>query len=349
MSQTISNDLTVSNMSSENPKEEPESEKKEAPTEISSGNYSTGFCTTTESCTKKVTLIVFACLSVFLIGMIIYHYDKWKPFTFGIMRMFKVFILYSLVIGTMAFFVKMMGFLYWWIETFKYCWVRMVDPLEDLVARSWYWYFTDLLNWLIWLGYFLFYLLCCIGLCLLLVLVLLPTIACTGFLIGYLYSLMGEDDRIKPKTMPGSNESLFSKAMGAMSGKLGGVTGLAKGAMAGPDVTGLAKGAMAGPDIAEMAKGVMSNPDIADMAKGAMSGKLGNVAGIASSVMKTPGLTSLAKKALTGKASMENVTGFASNVMKNPKVADLAKGVMSNPAIAEMAKGTMNPLIKSRV
>jgi hypothetical protein len=139
----------------------------------------------------------------------------------------KIFFLYGLILTTMAIFIKMIAWVYWWIGKISLNGKLTIKPLDDPYTNSWYWYLTDRINpVVVWGGRTKF------GiktfLYIVAFLIFLPLVAFTGFVIGYLFSLMG-DDRCGKLQPPGSSppsstlspSSMLNKAKGLFSSLTG--------------------------------------------------------------------------------------------------------------------------------
>lgn len=164
----------------------------ESPQEIMSEDYSTGFCTTAESCKKSMGKIIGILIILFAIYYFFMYSSLLAPFAKGIFKLFKYFILYTMIVSTILFFIHILGYLYWWLDLFYWAVERMINPLKDNTTSSWYYYLSDYINWIIYGGATIYFFLCVFGLFLLLTLIILPFVSFVGFLIGYMFSMMGE-------------------------------------------------------------------------------------------------------------------------------------------------------------
>jgi len=170
----------------------------ESPAEVSSGKYPTGFCTSPESCKAKVNEIIGLLFMLLLLYYCVTYFPLLFPYAKGIFKMLKYFILYGLIMSTILLFMSLLGYLFWWFVLFYWAVERMIDPLKDNTVSSWYYYLSDNINWIIYYPAMIWFFLCIVGLILLLVLMILPAVSIVGFLIGYLFSMMGEAPCDKP-------------------------------------------------------------------------------------------------------------------------------------------------------
>jgi hypothetical protein len=214
-----SNDLTVSNVPEADTNNIPEStsEIKEidtnkatsTPAEIPDKNFLTKICSSPQDCKSLVIRIFYFSLLAILLIIVVTHAGALANFSDGILKLFKYFVLYSMVFGIITLFIKLLGTLYWWVVLFYWCIERMIDPLKDNTVRSWYYYLTDYVNWIIYYPAMIYYFFFMIALFMILSLIILPFVAFIGFLIGYIFSMMGEDP---------CNKGFFSRMLSAVTG-----------------------------------------------------------------------------------------------------------------------------------
>jgi len=214
-----SNDLTVSNIpqADTNNISESTSEIKEidmnkatsTPAEIPDKNFLTKICSSPQDCKSLVIRIFYFSLLAILLIIVVTHAGALANFSDGILKLFKYFVLYSMVFGVITLFIKLLGTLYWWVVLFYWCIERMIDPLKDNTVRSWYYYLTDYVNWIIYYPAMIYYFFFMIALFMILSLIILPFVAFIGFLIGYIFSMMGEDP---------CNKGFFSRMLSAVTG-----------------------------------------------------------------------------------------------------------------------------------
>jgi hypothetical protein len=210
----MSQEGTTSLLDSANSEEDPP--KEESPAEVKNNNYATGFCTTPESCNKRINEIVGIIFLCLLMYYLVTNFSAFIPYAKGIFKILKYFILYTLIFSTFFLFLHLLGYLFWWTMLFYWAVDRLVDPLKDPTTREWYYYFTDNVNWIIYGGATIYFFLWVIALIILLCLIILPAVSIIGFLVGYLFSLMGEAPCDKPDgTMLGK---LVSGTMKGVSG-----------------------------------------------------------------------------------------------------------------------------------
>lgn len=210
----MSQEGTTSLLDSANSEEDPP--KEESPAEVKNKNYATGFCTTPESCNKRINEIVGLIFLLLLMYYLVTNFAAFIPYAKGIFKILKYFILYTLIFSTFFLFLHLLGYLFWWTMLFYWAVDRLVDPLKDPTTREWYYYFTDNVNWIIYGGATIYFFLWVLALIILLCLIILPAVSIIGFLVGYLFSLMGEAPCDKPDgTMLGK---LVSGTMKGVSG-----------------------------------------------------------------------------------------------------------------------------------
>jgi hypothetical protein len=164
----------------------------EIPSEISAGDFPTGFCTTPQACKATIYTFIGYFMGVFLVYLLAMHFTSLAPFSNGLIIMTKYIFLYGIIITTIVLFISLIGAMNWWVSLFLWYVERFIFPLRDHKTSSWYYYFTDYVNWIIYGGAMIYFLCCVIFLVGLLCLLLLPGIAVVGFFIGYLFSLLGE-------------------------------------------------------------------------------------------------------------------------------------------------------------
>ena len=185
------------------------SDTTSSPSKIKGSNYSTGICSSPESCKSVAKKIGIALVVIFLIYIVITQRSAIANISDGLIKLFKYFVLYSMVFSVMAVFIKLLGTLHWWVILFYWCLERVIDPLKDNTVRYLYYYLTDYVNWIIYYPAMLYYLLFLIGLFMILSLIILPFVSFVGFLVGYIFSMMGEDP---------CNKGIFTRMLSAVTG-----------------------------------------------------------------------------------------------------------------------------------
>lgn len=207
----------------------------ESPAEVSEKHYGTGFCTSPESCKRRVNEIVGFIFMLLILYYCVTYFSALLPYAHGIFKVLKYLILYTLVFSTILLFIHLLSYLFWWITLFYWAIERVADPLKDQITREWYYYFTDNVNWIIYGGSTIYFTLWVIGLAILLCLIILPAVSVIGFLVGYLFSLMGEAPCDKPSgTILGRIVSGTMKGVsGISSGVSSGVSSVSSGVSSG--------------------------------------------------------------------------------------------------------------------
>ena len=164
----------------------------ETPSEISAGDFPTGFCTTPQACKATIYVAIGWFVGVFFFYLLAMHFSAIAPFSSGLLVMTKYIVLYGIIITTIVLFLSLVGTLSWWVNQFLWTGERFLFPLRDRKTNSWYYYFTDYVNWIVYGGAMIYFAICIVFLLVFLCLILLPGLAVVGFFIGYLFSLMGE-------------------------------------------------------------------------------------------------------------------------------------------------------------
>jgi len=164
----------------------------ETPSEISAGDFPTGFCTTPQACKATIYVGIGYFLVVLFVYLLAMHFTTIAPFSSGLIIMTKYIVLYGIIITTIVLFLSLIGTLNWWVNQFVWTGERFLFPLRDRKTSSWYYYFTDYVNWIVYGGAMIYFAICIVFLLVFLGLILLPGLAVIGFFIGYLFSLMGE-------------------------------------------------------------------------------------------------------------------------------------------------------------
>jgi hypothetical protein len=215
---TTSIEGTTSLLDSANSDSTEDDPPKESPAEVKNEKYPTGFCTTPESCNKRINEIVGFIFLLLLMYYLVTNFAAFIPYAKGIFKILKYFILYTLIFSTFFLFLHLLGYLFWWTMLFYWAVDRLVDPLKDDTTREWYYYFTDNVNWIIYGGSTIYFFLWVVALIILLCLIILPAVSVIGFLVGYLFSLMGEAPCDKPDgTMLGRIVSGTMKGVSGVS------------------------------------------------------------------------------------------------------------------------------------
>jgi hypothetical protein len=187
----------------------------EVPSEISAGDFPTGFCTTPQACKATIYTFIGYFLVVLFVYLLAMHFTSLAPFSNGLLVMTKYIFLYGIIITTIVLFLSLVGTLNWWMSQFVWTGERFLFPLRDNKTSSWYYYFTDYVNWIVYGGAMIYFAICLVFLLVFLGLILLPGIAVIGFFIGYLFSLLGE--------APCAAKIVESATNSVMESKLGGV------------------------------------------------------------------------------------------------------------------------------
>jgi len=151
----------------------------------------------TDSFSWITALITFACIGGFILLVFLWYTLKYPeligPFMVGFLRILWYLLIYSAIVSVMVLFVRFIAKVIYFIKvTIEYFNLTM-NPLLNPKVSSLSCYFTDYVNSLIYYPAMIFYLICFIFLLLFDFLILLPVLAVFGFIIGFLFSLLGEN------------------------------------------------------------------------------------------------------------------------------------------------------------
>jgi hypothetical protein len=160
------------------------------------------------------------------------------PFVGGSLNILKYLIIYSIIIVVMVLLLKFTRYFSLWYNLF-YKYLRLTfNPLLDPKVSELYCFFSDYVNPLIYFPSMIFFLLCLIGIVLLLVLILLPILAAVSFFVGFLFSLLGEKktDTLQTKTLQSQGINKIKDMTSKLYSKDAGLFGTIKATMAGKDL-----------------------------------------------------------------------------------------------------------------
>jgi hypothetical protein len=173
-------------------------------------NYLTNFCKNRNTPTKplfknpfdifkkgfKPDLIGYAivggCLFLYLIWAFFKYYDVALPFAGGVFNIIKFLIIYTIIILVLKLFFKFVFSFKFWMTLFVKYFRLFLNPLLNPKVSSAYCFFTSYVNWLIYYPAKIYYFICVLAICGIFILCVLPVIACISFVIGYLFSLLGD-------------------------------------------------------------------------------------------------------------------------------------------------------------
>jgi len=226
-----------------------------------SGSYNT------DSFSWMTGLITLACISGFILLVLLYYTVKRPelvfPFGQAFIRILWYLLIYSAIVMVIILFIRFIVEVIHFIKVTIAYFNLMMNPLLDPKVSSLSCYFTDYVNGLIYYPAMIFYLICFVGLILFDFLILLPVLAIFGFVIGFLFSLLGE------------NRGTVSKLVGKVFGK----GDPSKGTPGMMSTAASLAGAAPGPlGAASIASGLM---------KGSNGADLGKLATIASGLVKS--------------------------------------------------------------
>ncbi len=133
-------------------------------------------------------------LAIILIYHILRHYDLIQPFVKGGIKGIWYMFLYLIIIFVVGIYIKCLYYFAYWIELTIHYFNLTLNPLLDERVSYYCCLYTDYVNWLIYYPAMLFYLFCFGLLVIFDILILLPTLVFLGFIVGYLFSLLGQPE-----------------------------------------------------------------------------------------------------------------------------------------------------------
>jgi len=190
-------------------------------------NYLTNFCKNRNTPTKPLFknpfdifkkgfkpdllgyAIVGGLLLMYLIWTVLKYYDVAVPFAGGIFNILKFLIIYTVIILVLTLFFKFVFTFKFWVTLFVKHFRLFLNPLLNEKVSSAYCYFTSYVNWLIYYPAKIYYFICVVVIVGIFFLCILPIIACISFVIGYLFSLLG-DGRSFENVMNGMKQAVGS-------------------------------------------------------------------------------------------------------------------------------------------
>ncbi len=179
----------------------------------------------TDSFSWITGLITLACISGFILLVLLYYFVKRPelvfPFTGAFVRIFWYLFIYSVIVFVMISFIRLILIVIYFIKVTIEYFNLMMNPLLNPKVSELTCYFTDYVNMLIYYPAMIFYLICFIGLLLFDSLILLPALAIFGLIIGTLFSLLGKNRTTEGKKPTSTPSGLMGKAaslMGAAKG-----------------------------------------------------------------------------------------------------------------------------------
>jgi hypothetical protein len=185
--------------------------------EVAPNNFMTNICKSPKECETVGYAMLGSVIGLIALLLIVYYFGTLVGYIKGIVAMIKYFILYTMVIVVLGWFIQTLQYFYLWVQLFYWCGERVINPLIDRTVSSWYYYFVDGVNYIVYFFaelVFIVLLILCIGL---LIILILPALAFISFMVTYIFSMMGEDciDPInKPPTItPTSTMDKFKSMM----------------------------------------------------------------------------------------------------------------------------------------
>lgn len=166
-----------------------------------------------------------------LLWYFIKYPDLVKPFTFGGVKLCWYLFLLFLILSVLVLFIHFLYYIAYFIEVTIHYFNMTLNPLLNEKVSSLCCFFSDYLNWLIFYPAMIYYLIIFILLVLFDVLVLIPILALFGFIVGFLFSLLGERETSAPglvgqisNVMKDSSVSgMFQKGLQSMKNSTEGV------------------------------------------------------------------------------------------------------------------------------
>ena len=238
---------------------------------------------------KKDKLITFLTLGGVILILVIWYFFKYSelilPFTGGFLNILKFLIIYTVIIIVLIFFFKFVFTFKFWFALFVKYFKLFLNPLLNEKVSKAYCFFTSYVNWLIYYPAKLFYLICLVGISFIFFLIIVPIIAIISFVIGYLFSLLGDNSSFE-KIVNNMKKAASSVKINTTTVNTEDLANQAKGAvLQTPDM--MSKAAQLAPGLLSQAPGLLGKA--AQLAPGLMSqapGLLGKAAQLAPGLMK---------------------------------------------------------------
>jgi hypothetical protein len=169
-------------------------------------------------------LILFLSIGGFILLVVIcYSFmnpDIVVPSLKGVLRISWRIFIYFLILSILVLFIQFMYYFAYWIGITINYFNLFMNPLLNERVRQLSCYFSDYVNFLIYYPAMLFYFILLVLVVLFDLLILLPVMGLFGFLVGTLFSLLGEDnDTVKDvaKKVTGMVQKGITNAKDSMS------------------------------------------------------------------------------------------------------------------------------------
>jgi hypothetical protein len=226
-----------------------------APVSLPTPDYSTSFC---RARTSEPTIgsfvnrlfgsmdtggvpgfVFFACFAgIGLIALLVIlwysvkYSDLVKPFMSGSLKLLWYLFIYFLIISVLVLFIQFLYYFAYWVEITIHYFNLFINPLLNDRVSSLCCLFSDYVNWLIYYPAMIFYFFCLVMVLLFDFLILIPVLVFFGFLIGFLFSLLGDRDtsakglmgQISSVMKDASISGMFSKGIQKMKDSTEGIT-----------------------------------------------------------------------------------------------------------------------------
>jgi len=147
-------------------------------------------------------LILFLSIGGLLFLLVLWYSFKYPdaigPFLTGIFRLSWCLFIYFIIISVLVLFIQFMYYFAYWIGITIQYFNLFMNPLLNERVSELSCYFSDYVNFLIYYPAMVFYFICLILLVLFDILVMAPVMVFFGFIVGILFSLLGEQpDTVK--------------------------------------------------------------------------------------------------------------------------------------------------------
>jgi hypothetical protein len=173
---------------------------KELETNLTSGPKAFTHVVNPTNLKKRFDLLSASLMGTCLLGILawysIRYYELFVPFLGGGLRLFKYFVICVTIIYVMKVFIQTSSSFSWWYKSTLYFFRLFVNPLRNQKIKYYYYYFTDYINWIIYYPAKTYYLARFIANVVFFLLIILPIMAFIAFLIGLLFSMIGEKQDI---------------------------------------------------------------------------------------------------------------------------------------------------------
>jgi hypothetical protein len=178
----------------------------------------------------------FACIGLIALLVILWYSVKYsdlvKPFMSGGLKLLWYLFIYFLIISVLVLFIQFLYYFAYWFEITIHYFNLFINPLLNDRVSSLCCLFSDYVNWLIYYPAMIFYFFCLVMVVLFDVLILIPVLVFFGFLIGFLFSLLGDREttakglmgQISSAMNDASVSGMFSQGLQKMKDSTEGIT-----------------------------------------------------------------------------------------------------------------------------